>query len=352
MGMPTIDSNIWEQYGIKHTRILQRELNEDASKMEPYVSIMPGCKGKSMEIPYIGGVDSMARTQRYEKITRSEVMFGNRHLKPQMRFIATKFSSDDEIFNTDIDFQLSHITTEHRSRAMRDKDLAILGVQLDERAGSPTHGMYVKQTVETAPTSVYDNNAGGILGTNYTGITGASLEDLGDEDTGNDLTTNVVPVNFKYSGTKADAGMLLDKIVRAKELLQKRQALVRGMNTCVLALSAKQLAEIQMWEQSQNKNYGFGDLVDGYQNRILGVNIMQTEMLPVVNLGTAEAPKLAQICPVFVKEQCVFGVWDDMKVRIDPHLQDFVDMGQVLTTYAYGAARKYKEGVIQIQCLV
>lgn len=346
-----INTDMAEQYGIKHTSILQRELKNDISKLEPFITIMPGCKGRSVEVPYMGGVDSTRRSMRFEQIERGEMMFGNRHMRAKDFYIATKFGNDDRKYNVNIEFQLSHITTEHRSRANRDKDEVILGVRLDTTEGSPTKGLYIKDTVATAPTDVYNGVSGGILGTNYTGIDGITLEDLGDTDTGDAKTSSVVPVDFTYSGTEVDCGLELQKLIRGKEMLTGRNAFVPGRNTAVVAMSARQIAEIQLWEQSQNKNYGFGDLVNGFQNRVLGINIMQTEMLPWVNLGTSSAPKLVQICPMWVKEYACFGVWDDMQVQITPRLQGYVDMGEVLSTYAFGAMRTHKQAVVQIQCL-
>ena len=54
---------------------------------------------------------------------------------------------------------------------------------------------------------------------------------------------------------------------------------------------------------------------------------------------------------MWVKEDAIYGVWDDVKVRIDSNLQDFVDLGQVVTTCSLGASRKYKEAVVQLQCV-
>ncbi len=342
-----IDSKMAQQYGVKHTRVLQRELQKLQSDCEKWVTIHPDCKGKSIEVPFIGKNSMRARTSRDEDIVSNEMKFGNIHMFPRSFYNATNFCNDDKLYNNNIDFTIANIVQEDRAAIARTKDEVILGVGIDSDEGSPTYGEYIKLNASTMPASVYDA-AGGILGTNYMGVTGTTLHELGDTDTGDEKTTHVVPVDFKYSGTKSDTGIMLEKIVRAVELLKKRRAYVKGLNTCVVGLTARQVAEIQLWEQAQNKNYGFGDLVDGYRNRILGVNIMETDCLPVTQLA---AGKIARICPVWVKEHVMFGAWQDAEVRVDANLQTKVALGQVVTTCAMGATRRQMDSVIQIQCL-
>ncbi len=341
-----ITDTMAQQYGVKHTRILQRELQQLLSDCEKWVTIHPGCKGKSIEVPFIGKNTMRRRTGRGDDIVSNEMRFGNIHMFPRSFWNATNFCNDDKLYNTNIDFTITHIVQEDRAAINRTKDEVILGVGIDEDASSATYGQYIKLNAATMPADVYDA-AGGILGTNYTGLTGTTLHELGDTDTGNDLTTHVVPLDFKYTGTKSDTGIMLEKIVRGIELLKKRRSYVKGSTTCVLGLTSRQIAEIQLWESAQNKNYGFGDLVEGYKNKILGINIMETEVLPVTSVGG----KIARICPMWVKEHAMFGVWQDASVRVDANLQTKVALGQVVTTCAMGAARRHMDSVIQIQCL-
>lgn len=332
-------------YGTKYTKILQRALQQDDSLLLPYVTVMPGCVGSMVDVPYSGTATMKPRTARHQEITnRSEMEIGSRKMKPRMFHEEIQFNNEDPLFNTDIDFKVTNILREVRSACNRTKDEVILGVKWDEEGGC-----YRKMTVTSSTTNPFsDNTAGGLLGTNYLGIQGDGLEDLADTDDGNDMTTNVVAHDFKYSGTKSATGMILDKIVRGIELLKKRNAYRKGANTLVLGLTARQIAEIQLWESAQNKNYGFGDLVDGFRNKILGINIMETEMLPMVDL---DGGKRARVCPLWVKEHAVYGTWQDTKVRIDAQLQNYISTGQVVTTLAMGASRKHKKAVIQLQCL-
>ena len=332
-------------YGTKYTKILQRALQQDDSLMLPYVTVMPGCVGAMVDVPYIGTATMKPRTARHQEITqRSEMDMGSRKMKPRMFHEEIQFNNEDPLFNTNIDFKVTNILREVRSACNRTKDEVILGTKWSE-----ADGCYRKMTVQASTNNPYsDNTAGGLLGTNYLGIQGDGLEDLADTDNGNDMTTNVVPFDFKYSGTKVGTGAILDKIVRGLELLKKRNSYRKGATTAVLALTSRQIAEIQLWESAQNKNYGFGNLVDGFRNTILGINIMETEMLPIVDL---DGGKKARVCPLWVKEHAVYGTWQDTKVRIDAQLQSYVSTGQVVATLAMGASRKHKKSVIQLQCL-
>ena len=84
MGNDILQTNIDGQYGVKYTKVLQRMLQQDSSLVTPYFTVMGGCVGKSVEIPYNGMAAMKERTQRAEPITnRSELQFGNRHMRPR-----------------------------------------------------------------------------------------------------------------------------------------------------------------------------------------------------------------------------------------------------------------------------
>ena len=337
--------NMTARYGDKYTRVLQRALQEDQALLQPYVTIMPGCVGDKIDIPMSDTANLVPRAERNEKITEhQEIKVASRKMLPRMFHREYLFNMEDKMFATTVDMQVSHIVTELRSAINRTMDEVALGTQY-----VANDGCYRKMTVASAPASPYDSNtAGGILGTNYLGMQGNIFEDLGDTDTGK-KDSCVVGYNFAYTGTGGPVGATLEKIIRGIELLKKKKAYIKGKNTCVLALSSAQIAEIQLWEQAMNRNYGFGDLVNGFQNRILGINILETESLPMLDLDNNN---IARICPMWVKEHVVFGVWADANIRIDPQLQNYTSRtGQVVANVAMGASRKYKEAVVQIQCL-
>lgn len=343
--MPETNTTSLQQYGTKYTKVLQRLLQEDNSKLEPFFTVMPGCVGKEVNIPFIGKAKMSRITSPYQDIDEmNEAKFGNIVMRPVPFYDVHKFSNDEKLYNNNIDFTMQNIITEVRAAANRQRDEVLMGVYYND-----TDNCYRKLTVGTVPVSPYEElQSSGILGTAYLGLTGSTLDDLGDTDTGDDYTTNVVGADFAYSGSPSDAGIVLGKIVRGIELLKKRHALIRGVTTPVIALTARQIAEIQLWEQSQNKNYGFGNLVNGFKNTILGVHILETEMLPMVDV---KGGKKARICPMWIKEHAIYGVWKDVNMRVTPQVERGVNYGQVVTQLSLGATRKHKESVIQIQCV-
>lgn len=343
--MPEINTTALQQYGTKYTRTLQRLLQEDNSKLEPFFTLLPNCVGKEVNIPFMGKAKMSRITSPFQDIEQmNESKFGNIVMKPVPFYDVHKFSNDNKVYNNNIDFTMQNIITEVRAAANRQRDEVLMGVYYNE-----SDGCNRKLVVGAVPVSPYEElQSSGILGTAYLGLSGGTLDDLDDVDSGDDLTTNVVEADFAYSGSPSEAGMVIGKIVRGIELLKKRHALIRGVNTPVIALTARQIAEVQLWEQAQNQNYGFGNLVDGFKNKILGINILETEMLPMADIGGG---KKARICPMWIKEHALYGIWNDVSMRVTPSVERGVNYGQVVTQMSIGATRKHKESVIQIQCV-
>lgn len=338
-----INTTAVDQYGVKYTRVLQRQLQDDISRIEPFVTVMQGCTGKDVNIPFIGKAKMARITSPYQDIGEmNEAHFGNVVMRPVPFYDVHKFSTDNRLYNNNIDFSMQNIVTEVRSAANRQRDEVMLGVRFDE-----DDGCFRKLTVGTAPVGPYDEvQSSGILGTAYLGLQGNKLDDLGDKDTGDDMTTSVVPVDFSYDGLNETDSIALDKIIRGIELLKKRRAFVKGVTTCVVALTARQIAQIQRWESAMNRDYGFGSLSDGFKNKILGVNILETEMLPMIDVDGRKV----RCCPMWVKEHMIYGVWQDIEMQVTPRVERGVNYGQVVTTMSMGATRKYRESVVQLLC--
>lgn len=95
-----------------------------------------------------------------------------------------------------------------------------------------------------------------MLAPNYTGNSGATLTNLDP--------SLVVPADFKMDGTKNPAGFLLDQIVEAKRMLEENYAWDEASGDILcLAISSTMKAQMIMWEEQKNKNYGFSVLEHG-----------------------------------------------------------------------------------------
>jgi hypothetical protein len=71
--------------------------------------------------------------------------------------------------------------------------------------------------------------------------------------------------------------------------------------------------------------------------------------VPIVNIGTEGEKKYVRACPMWVKDDVCFGVWDNPQFEMEK-LSGYWDT--ILTTlqFAYGAGRKREESVIAIHC--
>lgn len=344
------NGTIVDNYGVKYTRILREQLQQLQSLVEPWVTFMPGCKGRSVSLPDVANLElDDASARIFQIVMGDELGIGNRHMKPRHMFKQIPFSNiADPLYNTDIDFNVSVIVKQLKHAIERAKDKVILGVKFDN-----TKNDWVKNVLGSVGDPYGATTAGGILGTNYVGRDCDGLVNLKDAPGDGETyeSCGIVPYNFKYSGTKTDTGMLLDKIVRGIQLMKKTYAYVKGVTTPVIGMTSQQIAEIQLWESAQNKNYGFGNLADGFKNRVLGVNIMETEMLPIATVGTGQSAKTFRVCPLWIKELVYFGPWMDARIQVDADLQAYNGAGQVKCNVALGATRATEKAVVQIQCL-
>lgn len=317
INLPLID-----QYRTKFTQIWTAVLQQDASILEPYVTVQPGCRGKSVELPYLGKTELNERKQRLQKIEWEELVTGKRQMKPRQFEKFVPLSTDDPMFMDTLQLTSHQIVAEYRKAAARMRDAVILGVNEDKDG---------KITIRTST----DGVVGGIFAPNYTGNDGATLTPFDDART--------VAADFKMAGTKTAAGMILDKIVEAKRLMETNHAWNESSgDTLCMAITPRQKAEIIMWEQSQNKNFGFSSLVHGKVNPMLGINFLVTNMLPFDASGN-------RICPMWCKSKVLLGCWDDMKFRIETR-PDYIDAIQVGVTCAYGSTRKDEESFVKILC--
>lgn len=310
-----------QQYRTKYTDIWTAALQQDTSLLESYVTIMQSCRGKQVELPYLGKTELNERKGRLQKVEFTELSTGKRQMKPIQfeKFIG--LSTDDPMFMDTLQLTSAQVIDEQRKAAARIRDAVILGLVLKNG----------KWTIRASG----DGVVGGILAPNYTGNDGATLTPFDD--------TRTVVADFIMKGTKTPAGMILDKIVEGKRMMEESHAYHEGSGDMLcMAITPRQKAEIIMWEQQQNKNYGFSVLQHGKVNPMLGINFLVTDMLPVDASGN-------RICPMWLKSKVALGVWENPSFRIDQR-DDYIDLLQVGVTCAYGATRKDEESFVKVLC--
>ncbi|PNC83120.1 hypothetical protein CXT96_03485 [Akkermansia muciniphila] len=309
----------------KYSTIFEREIQQVTSILEPYCSVLPG-RGKDMEIPYVGKTEFKEIGNRFVEASPHELSMGKRVIKPQ-RYADSLHKDDiDNILLNDLELSISDFIAEMKKAGKRLLDQVLLGVVPD----TDNPGKFRIRTTS-------DSVCGGMLAPNYTGNSGATLTNLDP--------SLVVPADFKMDGTKNPAGFLLDQIVEAKRMLEENYAWDEASgDTLCLAISSTMKAQMIMWEEQKNKNYGFSVLEHGKVNPMLNVRFLVTNMLPFDEDGN-------RICPMWVKSRLVLSPWDQMKFSIvRPDKYQNLSVVRADAACMYGASRKDEKSFVQILC--
>ncbi|HJI14525.1 MAG TPA: phage capsid protein [Akkermansia muciniphila] len=309
----------------KYSSIFEREIQQVTSILEPYCSVLPG-RGKDMEIPYVGKTEFKEIGNRFVEASPHELSMGKRVIKP-LRYADSLHKDDvDNILLNDLELSISDFIAEMKKAGKRLLDQVLLGVVPDK----DNPGKFRIRTTS-------DSVCGGMLAPNYTGNSGATLTDLDPN--------LVVPADFKMDGTKNPAGFLLDQIVEAKRMLEENYAWDEASgDTLCLAISSTMKAQMIMWEEQKNKNYGFSVLEHGKVNPMLNVRFLVTNMLPFDEDGN-------RICPMWVKSRLVLSPWDQMKFSIvRPDKYQNLSVVRADAACMYGASRKDEKSFVQILC--
>ncbi|MEG0587636.1 MAG: phage capsid protein [Akkermansia sp.] len=304
------------------------QIQQDTEIVKPFVTIHTNCIGKAVEMPAYGRLTMREYAGQYQKVEWTEPKFGKRTMRPRKFYNAVPLEEDDKMDMETLDFTASNVMSEQRKALARMNDEVILGVVKDTGTG-----LYRtrKQT---------DGICGGILAPNYTGDDGATIEELDTAPT----SFNVIPVDYKASGTKTASGMLLDKIALLRARYQMLDMFKAGRGEeIVIAITPAQHMDLLLMEQTQNRNYGFSSLTNGEVNSFLGVKFLVTNMLPLDASGN-------RLCVAWLKSRIEFGVWKDAQFRIDPRNEYVGVREQILVKAASGATRKDKDMVFLMPC--
>lgn len=339
MDASNINLNIEQKYGEKYTGILAHKLQQENSLLTPWVTKLPGCHGNAMTINYRSGSKMKRILSPYQDVENPiRDQFGSRQMKPVPFYAAHEFTCDSKLYATQIENQVPGIITDINAEAKRTIDATILGIGLDEE------GIWRKLTTSKVSQVSADENTpyteiigGGLLGTNYLGKQGTVLVDLPEKQ--------VIAADFVESGSSIESNITVGKIREGVKRLTGSHAHVPGVTTPVIALTSAQIMALAQQFEVSDPLWKLIDMRTGKLSTILGVNIVQIEMLPILD-GTTNI----RCCPLWIKEHMYFGAWDDLSVRVEGPREKRVNYGQVVAQMSYGATRKYESAVLEIQC--
>lgn len=326
---------IEQRYGTKYSGILARQLQQEHSILTPWVTVMPNCEGKSVQIDYSSKSEMKRITSAYQDVESPiRDTFTARQMFACPFYTAHQFTCDANTYSNRLKHGVPNIMTEIKAEAQRKKDEQILGVYLDSESG-----LYRKAITTAQPTGPYDEMVtGGILGTNYLGVNGQFHENLGAD--------NIIDVDFVESGSAIESNMTLGKLRYAAHLLRKSRAYIPGVTTPVCALSSNQYMALMQQLEVSHPGWGIMSMKEGRLSKIYGIEIVLTELLPYAD-GTTDV----RLCPVWIKEHVYFGAWKDVSVQVDGPGNGRVNYGQVVAQMSFGSTRKYLQSALEIQCI-
>ena len=325
---------ISEKYGVKYSGILARQLQQEQSVLTPYVTIMPGCEGKSVQLDYTNKSEMRRITSAYQDVENPiRDTFTARQMFAIPYYVAHQITCDAATYSNRLKHGIPNIITEIKSEGQRKKDETIVGMHLD------SSGIYRKTTVSSAASGPYAATiGGGILGTNYLGETGTYLEDL-------DNDKNIIHQDFVEGGSAVDSNMTLAKFREGANRLKRAKAFVSGVTHAVCLMSSSQMTALAQELSVSDPGWGVYNMKEGRLLRLYGVDIVETELLPYM-----EGSDNVRLCPMFIKEHAYFGMWKDLSVLCEGPGNGRVNYGQVVAQMSMGACRKYLQSVQEIQC--
>lgn len=301
--MAAIESNYQVKYSDKWGSLLQQE----ASRLEQYVTLERDLSGKVVYFDQYGLLDFDEKSVRISSTILSEAPTYRRALYPRIFSKAIAFDEYDAKKLGDIDIPVSKTIEGLRYAAARRMDDVMIE---------------------------------GFLGENVIGDTGTQKVALPAAQT--------VDANYVESGTKANSNLTVAKLRRALSILQQNEAWSPENRNygdeLVIAVTSNQIQSLM--RETEVTSYDFNSvraLADGTINSFMGFKFVRIERLPKDTASNNRS------CLAWVKSKAQFGIWDDFKVKLSVR-DDLEESLQVRAKFACGATRLQEEGFVKILC--
>lgn len=367
-----IDQSLIETYEDKYTSMLQYQLEQTRSVLDPFVTTIADAKGEMYRMPTTVGSTELNRMEkRFQEANPDELTFGQRWMSQSYFEKFLHWSTIDPDFFVNLPINASLFVKALGDAVQRAKDYELLGTVRDKNPDSPTYKHVVVRQVDTLYNDAVDGSpykggsTGGFFGDNYCGKRGEvkvsmPIQPLLEGDTapienhtqftkGSQLDyekSNVIPFNFTSTGSVTASGLTLDKLMAVGEMAMSR--FMEGQ--LIMAITPKQVADLRREEKLQKQDYGFQSLKTGWVQEIFGIKFVVTPAVPIVNVGTTASPKWVRACPVWRKEDLWFGTWSASKFHMRPPTGKVIDEILAGVTLGIGAARTREESCIAVHC--
>ena len=298
-------ADIEQQYQIKYSDKWGNYLQQEASRLEKYVSIETGLSGKLVTFDQYGLLDFQEKTDRMQSTVLQDAPTTRRVMHPHIFTRAIGFDEFDAKNLANIDVPVSKTIEGLRAAAGRTMDQVML------------------------------NN---FLGTNYMGEFGTDAVAFSENQ--------IIADDYAETGTPEACNLTVAKLRKALTMLQKAEAWNEERRAygdeLVLACTASQINSLLQEPEVSSFDYNTARaLVEGKVDSFLGFRIIRTEQLPVSG-GI-------RTCLAWVKSKAQFGIWDDFRVKLSVR-DDLDETLQIRAKFACGATRLQEEAFVKILC--
>ena len=365
--MAILDQSTVQMYQQGRTNQFIEALEQHTSLLVNYATVEKVGNVEMHKIPVDGTREMRYRQDRDENITGEEDKYGWRTMRPIMLQDWDPIYTDDRLFLDNLPINLTRIATKQGHAAGRAKDGVLMGTCVNGDTSSRLYGEMIVRTPTTVQEDAVTHSpykggtTSGIFGTAYTGKFGdqpvelihqpmvmgsttalTAYTDYNASCVLNLRTTNVIPVNYVSSGTPVVSKMTPTKIKAAITAMRARK--VQG--PLAMGITHQQALDLMEDEEFKNILYGHQVMKQGLPDSILGVKLLVTDYVPLVDVGGG---KWVRSCPVWAVEDLRFGLWEDAKFEIRQP-EEKVAKIWAGCTITMGCTRTREESVVCIHC--
>lgn len=206
-------------------------------------------------------------------------------------------------------------------------DIALGELPTPQSEHVQSHAMAAKRTMDEVLIAAAEGDA-------YIGENGTSAVAV--------PSTQKVAVDYVKSGSAANSGLTLAKLLKAKHILDSNEVVAEGRYAVV---SAQQVYDLlNDVEEVKSSDYNnVKALVDGTVTRFAGFEFVVTELL------TLDSGTDVRTCIFYQRDCLVLGVGKEKKVKIVVR-DDLNETIQIRTVMQIGATRLEEEGVVLVYC--
>lgn len=364
--MAILDQSVVQMYQSSRGKQFIEELEQETADLPQFAVVEKVGNVKVHLIPESGTREMGFRKARKEEIVATENEYGWRAIRPVIMDDWAELNTLDPHFLEGLPINLTNVAKQQARAAARAKDAILAGTCVCGDTKSEVYGEVIVRNYNTVMEDAEENSMfkggtpSGIFGSAYRGeygdqaivlpmqpvVMGASTPiskytDYVESSVLNLRKTNVIPVNYVESGTPKLSGWTPGKLTAAITAMRAR----KKTGQLALMVTPQQALNILNNEQMRNMLYGHQVLKNGLPDSILGVRLLVSDHVPLVNVGG----RWCRACPLWAVDDLIYAIWEDVRfeVRQPENYKSTIYAG---ATLMWGATRRREESFITIMC--